>query len=194
MRLDRAADTLAEAVRLQWEAEAGLRELRQPAPLQLRWETTDRPVAVPIASVAGGAIPGRVVRLRGHLDQVADRYLALPDQRLVVLGEPGAGKTVLALLLTLELLKRPARRVGRWRCWWGWRRGIRPAEHLHSWLARRLTEDYPALSTPASDRMPRWSWSPAGGSCRSWTAWTSCPSRSAPTRSLRWSGPGPIGR
>jgi hypothetical protein len=91
-RLNRAADTLAKAVRLQWEAEAGLRALRQPAPLQLRWETTGRPVAVPIASVADAAIAGRVVRLRGHLDQIADRYLALPHKRLVVLGEPGAAR------------------------------------------------------------------------------------------------------
>jgi hypothetical protein len=147
-RLNRAADTLAEAVKLQWEAEAGLRALRQPAPLQLRWETTGRPVAVPIASVAGGAIPWRVVRLHGHLDQVADRYLALPYQRLVVLGEPGAGKTVLALLLTLELLKRrqaggPVALLVGLAAW-------NPTKvHLHEWLARRLTEDYPALKHPS---------------------------------------------
>jgi hypothetical protein len=147
-RLDRAADALATAVKAQWDAEAGLRALRQPAPLRLRWSTTDRPVAVPLAGVAGGTIPGRVVRLRGHLDQVADNYLALPHRRLVVLGEPGAGKTVLALLLTLELLKR--RRPGQpvpvlvgLAAW------DPTAEHLHTWLIRRLNQDYPALGAPS---------------------------------------------
>ena len=149
VRLDRAAGTLAEAVRLQWEAEAGLRGLGQPERLQLRWVTTDRPVAVPIASVAGGAIPGRVVRLRGSLDEIADRYLALPDQRLVVLGEPGAGKSVLALLLTLELLTRHRQRGGPVAVLMGLAAWDPIAEHLHSWLARRLTQDYPALKHPS---------------------------------------------
>jgi hypothetical protein len=147
-RRDRAADTLAENVRLYWETEAGLRAVDEHYRLQVRWVTTDRPVAVPIASVAGGAIPGRVARLRGHIDQLADRYLALPHRRLVVLGEPGAGKTVLAMLLTLELLQRrevggPVAVLEGLAAW------DPTAEHLHTWLARRLTEDYPALRHPS---------------------------------------------
>jgi hypothetical protein len=150
-RLDQAADTLAETVKAQWGDEAGLRGLRQPERLQLRWVTTDRPVAVPIASVAGGAIPGRVMRLRGSLDQVADLYLALPHQRqrLVVLGEPGAGKTVLALQLTLELLKRRRQGDGPVAVLMGLAAWDPTAEHLHTWLARRLTQDCPALKNPS---------------------------------------------
>jgi hypothetical protein len=148
-RLDRAADALAIAVKAQWDAEAGLRALRQPAPLRLRWGSTARPVAAPPAEITGGTIPARVVelRLRGHLDQVADNYLALPHHRLVVLGEPGAGKTVLAMLLTLALLGRrhPGHPVPVLVGLASW---DPTAEHLHTWLIRRLDEDYPALASP----------------------------------------------
>jgi NACHT domain len=149
-RLDRAAEQLAGAVAGQWQDKAGRLALHRPAPLRLTWATTARPVAAPAHTIAAGTLTGRVVRLhlQGHLDEVADKFLALPQRRLVVLGEPGAGKTVLALLLTLELLKR--------------RRPNQPlpvllglsswdptTEHLHTWLARRLDEDYPALAVPA---------------------------------------------
>ncbi|MCP2199752.1 NACHT domain-containing protein [Lentzea flava] len=64
--------------------------------------------------------------------------------RVVVLGPPGAGKTVAAIVLTLELLQRRASGdpvpvllpVARWD----------PGEHLHDWIARRLVEDYTGLT------------------------------------------------
>jgi hypothetical protein len=71
----------------------------------------------------------------------------MPTQRLVVLGEPGAGKSVLALLLTLALL---AQREST--------QSTQPvpvlltasswdphAEHLYVWMARQLEEEYRAL-------------------------------------------------
>jgi hypothetical protein len=106
---DRAATTLANAVRHQWEEEARIRMLRRPAPLRLQWWTTERPVASSADTVIGDAdIAGRVTRLRfhGHSEEVGDKFAALPHHRLVILGEPGAGKTVLAMLLALELLSR----------------------------------------------------------------------------------------
>jgi hypothetical protein len=101
--LERAPERLASAVRAQWQAEAGLGGLHRPEPLRLAWMATTRPVTAPAHSVTAGTITGRVVRLRlhGHLDEVADKFPALPHRRLVVLGAPGAGKTVLAMLLTL---------------------------------------------------------------------------------------------
>src|SRR5207247_1673938 len=64
--------------------------------------------ARPMAAIAGQVVTGWATRLRlhGRLDQIGEKYLALPHRRLVVLGEPGAGKTVLAILLTLSLLER----------------------------------------------------------------------------------------
>jgi hypothetical protein len=148
-RLNQAAQTLAVAVKAQWEAEAGTRGLRRPRPLRLYWTTSNRPVAAPAEVVAGPTVGGRVVRIRlhGSLDEVAEKFLALPHRRLVVLGEPGAGKTVLAVLLTLELLNRR---------WSGAQLPVPvllslsswdpTVEHLHTWIGRRLTEDYPVLA------------------------------------------------
>jgi NACHT domain len=148
-RLDAAATRLAEGVTAQWEAEAGLRALRWPTPLRLAWESTARPVAAPAETITGAPVTGRVVRLRlrGHLDEVADKFLALPHRRLVVLGEPGAGKTVLAMLLTLELLarRRPDQPVPVLLGLSSWNP---TGEHLHTWLARRISQDYPALESP----------------------------------------------
>ncbi|MFF0449780.1 NACHT domain-containing protein [Streptomyces sp. NPDC004609] len=107
------ADDLAGILTEQLTEEARARRLRDPRVLPLAWAATARNVAASPASVARGA-PGRVVgvRLDGRLDgrfedvihRLANSYGRLPTRRLVVLGEPGAGKTVLALLLTLGLL------------------------------------------------------------------------------------------
>lgn len=43
-------------------------------------------------------VPGRPVRLRHDVDHVGELFRKLRARQLVVLGDPGAGKTVLALL------------------------------------------------------------------------------------------------
>ncbi|WP_326760514.1 NACHT domain-containing protein [Streptomyces phaeochromogenes] len=105
------ADDLALTIRAQWLEEAESRRLRDPRVLPLVWTTTSRPVA---DEPRPGAAGGRVLRVRldGRLDgrfdeviaQLASGYGRLAGGRLVVIGEPGAGKTVLALLLALGLL------------------------------------------------------------------------------------------
>lgn len=108
-----AADQLAVTVREQWSEEVGARQLREPAVIPLSWAGTDRPVAAPAETVVGPQA-GRVTRLsldgrmEGNFDHAASQLAAgfrrVPSGRLVVLGEPGAGKTVLAIMLTLGLL------------------------------------------------------------------------------------------
>ncbi|MFJ8649425.1 NACHT domain-containing protein [Streptomyces sp. NPDC093546] len=166
------ADDLARILRAQWLEEAESRRLRDPRVLPLVWSATrrdvgDRAEAVVRAGGGGGPlsagdrVPGqgagpRVVRLRldGRLDGrfeeavagLAAGYRQIGSGRLVVLGEPGAGKTVLALLLTLGLLE--PRESG----------GPVPAllpvsswdpicESLDDWLVRRLAESYYAGRT-----------------------------------------------
>ncbi|MBQ0847373.1 hypothetical protein J8N05_03925 [Streptomyces sp. BH-SS-21] len=100
------ADDLADSLRAQWREESQARGLHNPQVLPLAWAATRRPVA--------DSPGGRTVRLRldGRLQgvfsavtaQLATAYQGLPQRRLVTIGEPGAGKTVLALLLTLGLL------------------------------------------------------------------------------------------
>lgn len=146
--LKRAASTLAGAVRRQWTRELGFRQLRRPEPLRVCWSSTGRPVSAQAAAVLGQvAVGGRPIRLRlrGDVRGIVNAFGQLPARQLVVLGEPGGGKTVLAILLTVGLLQARAQGepvpvllpMSQWDPHF---------EHLHSWLARRLVEDYPALA------------------------------------------------
>ncbi|BCL33427.1 hypothetical protein ACFFS2_39280 [Streptomyces aurantiacus] len=112
------ADNLALTLRTQWLEEAEGRRLRNPRVLPLAWSATSRNVADQhgpgLRSESGATHAARVLRMRlsgrfdGRFDEVtrqlAQGFERLPNRRLVVLGEPGAGKTVVALLLTLGLL------------------------------------------------------------------------------------------
>lgn len=133
---DRAARELADMVHRQWTKEAG--SLRRPNPLSVRWSITGRPVAAnqPVSSA------------RGDLARLVRTFQEAPSRQMVVLGEPGAGKTVLALLLTLSLLERarPSDPVPVLLTASSW---DPRTEHVHSWLARRLAEEYPALGGEA---------------------------------------------
>jgi NACHT domain len=109
--LDRLAENLARIVRLQWEDEADVRQLRDPQPVGVRWraatsELMDHPdVIVPELRPGQGRSAGRL-QLAGEVDTAVDQYRRLPRRRLVVIGEPGAGKTGVLVLLTLGLLER----------------------------------------------------------------------------------------
>src|SRR5215469_5290838 len=149
-RLDKAARELATAVARQWTAEAIMRSLGRPEPIQLRWSITRRMAAVAPSALAGrdprtGAAPPN---LHGDLSGLITEFRRLPKRQLVVLGEPGAGKTALAVLLTLGLLTNPEPRepvpvllpLSSW---------DPRNEHLYTWLAHKLTEEYPGLANAA---------------------------------------------
>src|SRR5262249_28572714 len=135
-------------VSLQWTAEAEIRSLRRPQPLQLRWSSTGRPVAVAWSGVLGrepSAGEPQHPSLRGDLTDLVRKFRQLPNRQLVVLGEPGAGKTVLAVLLTLGLLDdlQPGEPVPVLLPLSSWNP---QHEHLHTWFAHKLHEEYPGLA------------------------------------------------
>jgi DNA-binding SARP family transcriptional activator len=151
-RLDKASRELAIAVARQWTAEATMRSLGRPEPIQLSWSITQRTAAVaPPAQPRGDLRAGQPVppNLHGDLSGLITVFRALPKRQLVVLGEPGAGKTALAVLLTLGLLANPEPGepvpvllpVSSW---------DPRKEHLYSWLAHKLTEEYPGLGNAAA--------------------------------------------
>jgi NACHT domain len=153
------ADQLAVAIGAQWEAEAAIRRLNDPYPLPVSWDPADPsltdswdslvklassgagwPVPPPAAAWAAG--PEGLTGTGGELVEVLAR---VPTGRLVVLGEPGAGKTMLMVRLVLDLLARRASgspvpilaSVASWN----------PAEQdLRHWLSAQLMIDHPALA------------------------------------------------
>ncbi|MBK3574580.1 hypothetical protein JHN63_12290 [Streptomyces sp. MBT65] len=145
----RAADALAEAVREQWSAEARLRRLRDPAPLDVAWAPAERWLADHPENIRlGRPLPAP----RGQrIEEVTRSFAALPGRRLVVLGGPGSGTSVLALRFVLGRLA--ARRSGGpvpvifpLAGWDPRRTGLR------DWLADRLAADHRPLAAPTDGR------------------------------------------
>ena len=117
------ADELAAVLEQEWRGEVDARRLRNPRVLPLEWAESRRPVSDPAPAAVIGASSGVIVALKlsGRLDssyeeatrKLAEGYRRIPSKRLVILGEPGSGKSVLALLLGLGLTEKrePGRAV-----------------------------------------------------------------------------------
>ncbi|MFJ6214733.1 NACHT domain-containing protein [Streptomyces sp. NPDC092296] len=116
----------------------------EPWPSLVRLATTGvgRAWPGPVSGWASG--PEALFGAGGDLVEV---FARVPTGRLVVLGEPGSGKSVLLVRLVLDLLarRRPGDLVpvlaplGSW---------DPDREDLDAWLERRLSVDYPALGEP----------------------------------------------
>ena len=158
--LGQLADQLAIAVGAQWNAEAAIRRLNDPYPLPVSWDAADPSLTdawkslVELASSgAGWPPPPRRTwasgprRLAGGGQDLVKVLARVPTGRLVVLGEPGSGKTMLMVRLVLDLLARrssgnPVPILASIASW-------NPAgQDLHSWLAGQLVVDHPALAAP----------------------------------------------
>ena len=159
--LPQVADELAAAVGKQWSREAAVRRLNDPYPLPVSWAAADQDLAdawdllVELAASGAGwpsPAPGQPRAqgpddLAGEGSGLADVLGRVPTGRLVVLGEPGAGKTMLMVRLVLDLLARRAAggpvpvlaSVASW---------DPSGQDLRAWLSTRLITDYPALAGP----------------------------------------------
>jgi hypothetical protein len=160
--LDAVLEAVATVVRQQWEAEEGVRRLTDPWPLTLRWVICARDGVMDywevIRGVEGCNTP---IALDGRLDEIGDVFERIPSRRLVVLGEPGSGKSVLAMHFTLTRTRSRVPGdpvpvlfpVASWN----------PSESsLSAWMVSRLCVDYPILggrttagSTVAADLIER---------------------------------------
>ena len=154
------ADQLAVAVGAQWNTEAAVRRLNDPYPLPVSWDAADASLTdswdslVRLASSGGSGLSRRAqglwaegpADLAGEGGELAEVLARVPTGRLVVLGEPGAGKTMLMVRLVLDLLARRASgnpvpfltSIASWN----------PKEQdLRGWLADQLLIDHPALAS-----------------------------------------------
>jgi hypothetical protein len=160
--LAQVADELAARLRSQWGREAEARGLNDPYPLPVSWAAVDAPLAGDLdalktlaATGAGWSASARESWARGPADlsgggsrKLADVLAAVPTGRLVVLGEPGAGKTMLMVGLVLDLLH-PDRRTGKPIPVLASLASWDPvSQDLHGWLGATLMTDYPALAGP----------------------------------------------
>jgi hypothetical protein len=169
LTLDQVADQLAVAVGAQWEAEAAIRRLNDPYPLPVSWDPADAALTDAWESLlmlaesgAGWPEPPQEGTwaagpsdLAGAGSDLVNVLARVPTGRLVVLGEPGAGKTMLMVRLVLDLLARRAAggpvpilaSIASWN----------PAgQDLQGWLAGQLMIDHPALAaaSPTGRREP----------------------------------------
>ena len=156
--LRKAADDLAIAVRNDWEYELQRWRVHDPYPLPVRWAPADPNVFAgwsalvrlartsPRASRSGRWSAGpKGLAGANDLARVLDR---VPTGRLVVLGRPGAGKTILLVRLVLDLLsQRPEGGqvpvllpLASWNA---------AEEDLRSWIARWLATARADLTRPA---------------------------------------------
>jgi hypothetical protein len=144
--LDGLAEELALAVRDQWRTEERLRRLQDPAPLLVRWSAAQETVTDHWQNIQRRSPGQSRMKLDGQLGQVVELFDRVPSHRLVVLGKPGAGKSVLAMQFTLRWLDRrrpgdPVPVVFPLASW------DPVAQSLHGWMSARLAADYPALGT-----------------------------------------------
>lgn len=150
--LDDVADRLAETVRRQLENE------RVTESLSVRISKTVRP---DVAHYDDAVYPDEpAVRLwesgfsSGCLGALADAFEELPNQRLVILGGPGAGKTELATGCAFVLLERRRRRTttgpgGPVPVLLSLSEGNPDAKALDAWIADQLAEKYGRALGPA---------------------------------------------
>jgi hypothetical protein len=113
------ADRLAKAVSQQWRQEAAERMLLTPAPIPVGWSLSAQAVSGPLEAALGDPemaplfppLPGHSRVTEEQLQAGGGRrelfavYAGIASGRVVVLGEPGAGKTGSAVLLMLDALE-----------------------------------------------------------------------------------------
>ncbi|MFF1713458.1 NACHT domain-containing protein [Streptomyces sp. NPDC058268] len=155
-RLDRAADALADAVRAQWQAEWRLRRLQDPEPLAVRWSSAQPWLSDLDEAVGWPARDAERPDLSGRLSEITQVFGYVPSRRLAVLGQPGSGKTVLAVRFTLDLLERrsagdPVPFLFQAASW-------QPDQQdLRQWLADRIVAGHPGLAVdgPSGDMLAK---------------------------------------
>jgi hypothetical protein len=97
---------LAAALRAQWRFE-GVQpggNVYDRLPMPVRWEPAEEVMSGIWAGILGFKAADSEEGMTGTFDEVLEFFRQLPEPRLVVLGEAGAGKTVLAMELARRLL------------------------------------------------------------------------------------------
>ncbi|WP_345074909.1 NACHT domain-containing protein [Phytohabitans flavus] len=153
-QVEQAVADLAVRIEGDWAEEAARRGVTRPTPVRIRWSSTGQQAAsrqVVLNDPLGGT--WRQLPLRGKTDalnqEIVEAFRRLPHRQLMVLGAPGAGKTVFAVLLTLSLIRRPAADeplpvllpINAWNT----------TERVDDFVSRQLAEVYSDVLAPYGD-------------------------------------------
>ncbi|GAA5216596.1 NACHT domain-containing protein [Streptomyces thinghirensis] len=154
-RLREAARVLAELAQKQGQDQEIRRGLGSPPPIQVRFTAAPEDLVAQRANIRGvelGATAHEPLELHGRLDDIEDAYRSAGG-RLVILGEGGSGKSVVAQRLALMLLASrttdddPVPIVFRLHNW-------DPGIPLEEWLAAFLADNYNGLDATDSSGIP----------------------------------------
>ncbi|MFD8995820.1 NACHT domain-containing protein [Streptomyces abikoensis] len=153
------AEQLAHAVAARWQREEEQRQVHDPYPLPVRWgavaeELTDHWANIrrlPAGAARGGA--HGPLELGGRLDEVVEVYRRIPSGRLVVLGRPGSGKSILTTRFVLDHVASRSSSdpvpvifsIGAW---------DPTAITFRDWLTAQLIRDHPGLAGTAAPGGP----------------------------------------
>lgn len=140
--LDQAADDLAEALLYRYAEDERLAPARNDQLMDVLWSEGRAPGGAPVLAADG-------------VPEIARYFLGTPDQRLVVLGPAGAGKSVLVLRLARDLLEReraadrsvPVPVVIGLSSW-------DSGQGLEAWAAERIADEHPQACRPVSGAPP----------------------------------------
>lgn len=100
--LRQAAEALAKTLTRQYAQEVAHSRVNDPKPITVRWRPAETSLSDHRATYAAGA---EDITLDGEFAQIEQQFSRLPRGRLVVLGAPGSGKSVLVLQLARRLLQ-----------------------------------------------------------------------------------------
>jgi hypothetical protein len=162
---DAAADRLAEQTLETWSRQVVQRGIHAPAPVRVRWHWAADKVALPRQELAAAPLlptdPGPLPSGADDLPQVLNSglvtrlhdevYARLHHGRLVLIGDPGAGKTAAMILLLLEALRYRQRMpetartdvpVPVWLTLGSWDPGV---QGLRDWVTATMGRDHPYL-------------------------------------------------
>ncbi|WP_157978811.1 NACHT domain-containing protein [Nocardia aurea] len=139
-----AARELRTTVEIRCKRERAALQLDLNQPMPVRWSLTKRQPADRLVNAFGGSGPFTFDASSEDAINAALQFQKLARNRLVVLGESGAGKTVFAETLTWGLLDQKTMEVIpvflRANSW-----NITEQESLRDWIIYRLTIDYPEV-------------------------------------------------
>lgn len=151
-----AVEQLTDSVKAISNREEEQRRIGDPRPLPVTWHTAADAILDHWPNIHRTPEHTHALPLAGNFLNIRAIYQEIPSRRLVILGAAGAGKTVLAHRLLLDLLDHhlPTDPVPVLFSLGNWNpntAGLRP------WLANQLERDYPYLdtTTPTGSKLTR---------------------------------------